>query len=141
MNVIRTWLAALLFLSLHATVFAYGGLWIARDAALCSMKKLVLFPMSVSDDLNDFAVNADESSAVFRQNDYLHRRLSKKAQRRQSFAPCPRHRRKARPHRSRAFRLSPIAGQRRFGTGGGSPAADDGGRLSRAAFSGKQRAH
>ena len=77
-KLIRTLLVALFFASLQATAFAYGGLWIERGAALPAMKKLVLFPMSISDDLNEFAVNGDEDSAVFRQNDYLHRRLSKK---------------------------------------------------------------
>ena len=75
---IRALLVALFFISWHAAAFAYGGLWIARGAALPAMKKLVLFPMSISDDLNEFAINGDENSAVFRQNDYLHRRLSKK---------------------------------------------------------------
>ena len=77
-KLIRTLLVALFFVSLQATTSAYGGLWIERGAALPSLKKLVLFPMSISDDLNEFAVNSDENSAVFRQNDYLHRRLSKK---------------------------------------------------------------
>lgn len=77
-KLIRTLLVALFFASLQATTFAYGGLWIERGAPLTAMKKLVLFPMSISNDLNEFAVNGDESSAVFRQNDYLHRRLSKK---------------------------------------------------------------
>ena len=75
---IRTLLAALLFALWPAAAYAYGGLWIARGAELRMMKKLVLFPMSISDDLNEFAVDGDESSAVFRQNDFLHRRLSKK---------------------------------------------------------------
>ncbi len=75
---IRTLLAALLFALWTAAAYAHGGLWIARDAELRMMKKLVLFPMSISDDLNEFAVDGDESSAVFRQNDFLHRRLSKK---------------------------------------------------------------
>ncbi len=75
---IRALLVALFFISWHAAAFAYGGLWIARGATLPAMKKLVLFPMSISDDLNEFAINGDENSAVFRQNDYLHRRLSKK---------------------------------------------------------------
>lgn len=75
---IRTLLFALLFFSWHAATFAHGGLWITRDAALPSMKKLVLFPMSISDDLNEFAMDGNEDSAVFKQNDYLHRRLSKK---------------------------------------------------------------
>lgn len=77
-KLIWTLLVAFFFVSLQVTAFAYGGLWIERGAALTAMKKLVLFPMSISDDLNEFAVNGDESSAVFRQNDYLHRRLSKK---------------------------------------------------------------
>ncbi len=75
---IRALLVALFLIFWHAAAFAYGGLWIARGAALPAMKKLVLFPMSISDDLNEFAISGDENSAVFRQNDYLHRRLSKK---------------------------------------------------------------
>lgn len=74
----RVLLAALFFLLRPAAAFAYGGLWIERDVDLRLMKKLVLFPMSISDDLNSFAVDGDESSAVFRQNDCLHRRLGKK---------------------------------------------------------------
>ena len=77
-KLIRTLLVALFFVFWQTTSFAYGGLWIERGAALPAMKKLVLFPMSISDDLNEFAINGDENSAVFRQNDYLHRRLSKK---------------------------------------------------------------
>ena len=77
-KLIRMLLAAFFFVAWHTSASAHGGLWIARDAALPAMKKLVLFPMSVSDDLNKFAVDGDENSAVFRQNDYLHRRLSKK---------------------------------------------------------------
>ncbi len=78
MKIIRVLFAVLFFASGHLTALAHGGLWIDLDAELRSMKKLVLFPMSISDDLNVFAVDGDESSAVFRQNDYLHRRLSKK---------------------------------------------------------------
>ncbi len=78
MKKVRTFFAAVFFVFWSATALAYGGLWIERGAELRSMKKLVLFPMSVSDDLNAFAADGDEGSAVFRQNDYLHRRLSKK---------------------------------------------------------------
>ncbi|MBP5199731.1 MAG: hypothetical protein J6Z82_03695 [Schwartzia sp.] len=78
MKVIRTLFAAFFFALWHASAFAYGGLWLDTGAELRSMKKLVLFPMSISDDLNDFATDGDENSAVFRQNDYLHRRLVKK---------------------------------------------------------------
>ncbi len=77
-KLIRTLLVALFFASWHAAAFAYGGLWIERGASLPSLKKLVLFPMSISDDYNEFAVDGNENSAVFRQNDYLHRYLSKK---------------------------------------------------------------
>ncbi len=73
-----TLLAVMLLAVFHAPVLAYGGLWLDRDADFRAIKKLVLFPMSISDDLNQFATDADESSAVFQQNDYLHRRLSKK---------------------------------------------------------------
>ena len=78
MKVVRALFVALFFAAWHASALAYGGLWIERDAELPRMKKLVLFPMSISDDLNSFAADGDESSAVFRQNDYLHRRLIKK---------------------------------------------------------------
>jgi len=78
MKAVRALFAALFFTVWHASALAYGGLWIERGAELPKMKKLVLFPMSISDDLNSFAADGDESSAVFRQNDYLHRRLIKK---------------------------------------------------------------
>ncbi|MBO4853407.1 MAG: hypothetical protein J5477_07235 [Schwartzia sp.] len=78
MKVVRTLFAAFFFAAWHASALAYGGLWLDTGAELRAMKKLVLFPMSVSDDLNAFATDGDESSAVFRQNDYLHRRLAKK---------------------------------------------------------------
>ena len=78
MKAVRVLFAALFFTVWHASALAYGGLWIELGAELPKMKKLVLFPMSIADDLNSFAADGDESSAVFRQNDYLHRRLIKK---------------------------------------------------------------
>ena len=60
------------------TAFAHGQIWVDDTANVPKYKKLVIFPLAVKGSEYDYLLSEDESSAVYRMNDYLDKKFVRK---------------------------------------------------------------
>ena len=63
---------------LPATAFAYGQMWVDKNANVPKYKKLVIFPLATKGNEYEYLLSDNERSEIYKMNDYLDKKFVRK---------------------------------------------------------------